>query len=68
VITTGTIVDAMTTHELVVNVFFPMSPLHDGAAVIREGRIFAAGCILPLTQTTPEPGTWYKASRCNRHE
>lgn len=65
VITTGTIVDAMTTHELVVNVFFPMSPLHDGAAVIREGRIFAAGCILPLTQNNTlsrELGTRHRAA------
>ncbi|MDO5452175.1 MAG: diadenylate cyclase [Eubacteriales bacterium] len=31
------------------NVFFPKSPLHDGAAVIRNDRLYSAGCILPLT-------------------
>lgn len=46
---TGTIVNAETSAEMVGNIFFPKSPLHDGAMLIREGRILAAGCILPLT-------------------
>lgn len=50
IINTGTIIDAETSVSMVNNVFFPKSPLHDGAAIIREGRIYAAGCILPLTQ------------------
>ena len=32
------------------NIFFPKSPLHDGALIIRDGKLYAAGCILPLTQ------------------
>ena len=34
---------------MVGNIFFPKSPLHDGAMIIRDGKILAAGCILPLT-------------------
>jgi len=47
---TGTVVDAAITAQLVGNIFFPGSPLHDGAAIVRRGRLEAAGCILPLTQ------------------
>jgi len=46
---TGTVVDADTTAELLKNIFYPKAPLHDGAVVIREGRILAAGCVLPLS-------------------
>ncbi len=49
-IDTGTKIDAETTSELLVTIFNSKSPLHDGAVIIREGRIVAAGCILPLTQ------------------
>lgn len=49
-IDTGTKLDAETSSELLVTIFNPKSPLHDGAVVIREGRIAAAGCILPLSQ------------------
>jgi diadenylate cyclase len=52
VISTGTELNAKTSRELVENVFFPKSPLHDGAMVIRDGKIYAAGCILPLTKKT----------------
>lgn len=52
VIATGTELHAKVTKELVENVFFPKSPLHDGAMVIRDGKIYAAGCILPLTKKT----------------
>jgi diadenylate cyclase len=47
---TGTRMDAEMTAELLVTLFTPKTPLHDGAVVIREGRLAAAGCILPLTQ------------------
>ncbi|MEI7542478.1 MAG: diadenylate cyclase CdaA [bacterium] len=47
---TGTMLDAETSSELLISLFNPKSPLHDGAVIIREGRIAAAGCILPLTQ------------------
>jgi diadenylate cyclase len=49
-IDTGTKLDAETSSELLISIFNPKSPLHDGAVVIREGRIAAAGCILPLSQ------------------
>lgn len=52
IINTGTIVDAKATSSIVNNIFFPKSPLHDGAVIIRDGRVYAAGCILPLTQST----------------
>lgn len=51
IINTGTVVDAQASVSMVNNVFFPKSPLHDGAMIIRNGRIHAAGCILPLTQS-----------------
>ncbi len=50
IINTGTIIDAEASVSMVGNVFFPKSPLHDGAMIIRQGRLYAAGCILPLTQ------------------
>ena len=65
VIKTGTLMDAVVTQELVGNIFFPMSPLHDGAAIIRAGRIYAAGCILPLTENNSlsrELGTRHRAA------
>ncbi len=46
--TTGVILNADTSTALFGNIFFNTAPLHDGACIIREGRIFAAGCILPL--------------------
>ena len=46
---TGTIVDATTSVALFGNIFFTKAPLHDGASIIRDGKLFAAGCILPLT-------------------
>ena len=50
IIESGTILDAKPTRELIENIFFPKSPLHDGAMVIRDGSVYAAGCILPLTK------------------
>ena len=50
IIETGTTIDAAISEELLGNVFNPNSPLHDGAAVIRDNRLYAAGCILRLTQ------------------
>lgn len=52
IINTGTVVDATPSVSIVNNIFFPKSPLHDGAMIVRDGRIHAAGCILPLTQQT----------------
>lgn len=52
IISTGTAINADTTAELLKNMFFNKAPLHDGAVIIRDGRIAAAGCVLPLTQRT----------------
>ncbi|HSG29811.1 MAG TPA: diadenylate cyclase CdaA [Candidatus Krumholzibacterium sp.] len=49
-IETGTTLDARVTSDLLVTLFTPPSPLHDGAAIIEKDRIVAAGCILPLSQ------------------
>jgi diadenylate cyclase len=46
----GTRIEADVTTELLITLFVPHSPLHDGAAMIRGGKIAAAGCILPLSQ------------------
>ena len=50
IIKTGTIVDATPSDELIGNLFFVNTPLHDGAMIIRDGRIFASGCFLALSQ------------------
>lgn len=47
---TGTIVNAEPTGQLIGNIFFNKAPLHDGAMIIRGGKVHAAGCILPLTK------------------
>ena len=52
IMSTGTIINADTTAELIKNIFFNKAPLHDGALIVRNGRIAAAGCVLPLTQST----------------
>ena len=46
---TGTRIDAQTSPELIQNIFFLNSPLHDGALILREGRLLAAACMLPLS-------------------
>ncbi len=50
VIKTGTVVNADPSAYLIRNIFFNKSPLHDGAMVIRDCRVHAAGCFLPLSQ------------------
>lgn len=62
---TGTIVDAKASSALFNGLFFKNSALHDGAVVVKEGRIHSAGCILPLTQNTAlasELGTRHRAA------
>lgn len=49
IVETGTVVEADPSGQLIANIFFNKAPLHDGAMVIRGGRIYSAGCILPLT-------------------
>ena len=46
---TGTVLDASVSAELLKNIFYPKAPLHDGAAILREGRVAGAGCMLPLS-------------------
>ena len=65
IISTGTLVDAEATSPLICNIFYPKSPLHDGGMILRNGRVYAAGCILPLTQNTHlsrELGTRHRAA------
>lgn len=62
---TGTSLDATVTPELISNIFFPKAPMHDGAVVIKEGRVVSAGCILPLTgrnNLSSELGTRHRAA------
>lgn len=51
VIETGTRMDAKLTSELLINIFIPNTPLHDGAVIMKEGIIKAAACFLPLTES-----------------
>ena len=64
IIQTGTMMDAKVTRQLLINIFIPNTPLHDGAVVIKGGRIMAAGCFLPLTENkflNKELGTRHRA-------
>ncbi len=61
----GTELQARVTQELLTSIFLPGSPLHDGAVVVQEGLVAAAGCILPLTLRTELPegvGTRHRAA------
>lgn len=66
IIATGTVVDSRISSGLLQNVFYPKAPLHDGAAVVRNNRLYAAGCILPLTarnnEVAKELGTRHRAA------
>ena len=65
IIDTGTVINADPSVQMVNNVFFPKSPLHDGAMIIRDARLYAAGCILPLTQRediSSQLGTRHRAA------
>ncbi len=64
-IETGSRLDARVSAELLLTLFMPRAPLHDGAVVIEEDRILAAGCILPLSQSetvSPTLGTRHRAA------
>lgn len=63
-IRTGTALNAQVSSELLKNIFWPKAPLHDGAVIIREGRIVGAGCVLPLSgnsNISRELGTRHRA-------
>lgn len=65
VIRTGTIIDATSSSFLLGNIFYDKAPLHDGAVVIRKGRVHAAGCFLPLSSNNEiikELGTRHRAA------
>lgn len=65
IVKTGTAIDAETRKELICNIFYPKTPLHDGAMILRNGRICAAGCILPLSQNmliSKDLGTRHRAA------
>lgn len=62
-INTGTIINAVPSKELFGNIFYPKTPLHDGAAVIRDGIVHAAACFLP----TPERGELINKALGSRH-
>lgn len=51
IMSTGTIINADATAELIKNIFYNKAPLHDGALILRNGRLAAAGCVLPLTKS-----------------
>ena len=60
----GTVVDAQVSSQLLKNIFFVKAALHDGAVIVRDGRLLAAGCILPLTHNvniSPDLGTRHRA-------
>lgn len=62
---TGTMIDANADSGLIENIFYPKSPLHDGALIIRAGRLLSAGCILPLSSVgniSKELGTRHRAA------
>lgn len=61
----GIAVDANVTCELLLTIFFPNTALHDGAVIVRESRVLAASCVLPLTQRElldPQMGTRHRAA------
>lgn len=65
VIKSGTILDARSSVELFNGLFFKNSALHDGAVVVRNAKIYSAGCILPLTQNnaiSSDLGTRHRAA------
>lgn len=46
----GTVLDAAVSSELLKNIFFVKAPMHDGAVIVRHGRVLGAGCMLPLSK------------------
>jgi diadenylate cyclase len=62
---TGTLIDAQVSDQLLRNLFFPKAALHDGAVIIRDGRVTAAACVLPLSDSSrlsAELGTRHRAA------
>ena len=64
-IETGTPLNSVMTSELLINIFIPNTPLHDGAVIVQKNRIAAAGCYLPLSESpfiSKELGTRHRAA------
>lgn len=64
IVESGTVLDAEISEQMLGNIFYEGAPLHDGAVIIKEGRIRAAGCVLPLTRSneiSKELGTRHRA-------
>lgn len=62
---TGTMIDAQVSEQLLRNLFFPKATLHDGAVIIRDGRVAAAACVLPLSESSrlsADLGTRHRAA------
>ena len=62
---TGTLIDGQVSEQLIRNIFFPKAALHDGAMIIRDGRVAAAGCVLPLSDShrlSADLGTRHRAA------
>ncbi len=65
IINTGTSIEGEVSRQLLINIFIPNTPLHDGAVVIRESKIKAAACFLPLTESkdlSKDLGTRHRAA------
>jgi len=65
IIQTGTLIDAIISRQILINIFMANTPLHDGAVVIRGDKVMAAGCFLPLTENSKlnqEVGTRHRAA------
>ena len=61
---TGTVIDSRVSEQLIRNIFFPKAALHDGAMIIRDSRIAAAGCVMPLSDShrlSADLGTRHRA-------
>ena len=62
---TGTIIDGHVSAQLIRNIFFTNAALHDGAIIVRDGRLAAAGCVLPLSESSrlsQDLGTRHRAA------
>ncbi len=67
----GNILDSKVSTDLIVSVFHPSSPIHDGAIIIRNSRISSAGCLLPISRDptiNKELGTRHRAALGLTHE
>ncbi len=64
IVETGTVIDAQITAQMIGTLFYEGTPLHDGAVIVRGDKLYAAGCVLPLTQNkelNKELGTRHRA-------